>query len=41
MIVAAITIKKNSRINLLPFKMASLEPKMEPAKLQIAIGIAY
>ena len=35
------TIKKNSLIKELPFKMANIAPSMDPVKLKIAIGIAY
>jgi len=40
-IVTVITIKKKTRINLLPFNIASLAPKIEPTKLHTAMGNAY
>ena len=41
MIVPSTMMRKNILIKVLPFKMASLAPNMEPIKLQAAIGMAY
>lgn len=38
--VPVITSRKKRRINVLPFKIASLAPISDPKKLKIAIGMA-
>ena len=41
MIVPITTMRKNIRMNALPFRIASLAPRNAPEKLQSAIGKAY